>query len=96
MLLIDEATSGMDSVADANCTSFVLALCRRLSVALLIVTHKLTSTTPYVDNVLVIEHGRVAASGLHTHLLACANESVYSELWTTQMKTVTNLTVTPQ
>ena len=82
MLLIDEATSGMDSVADASCTAFVLSLCRRLGVTLLIVTHKLTSTTPHVDNVVVLEHGKVAASGSHADLLACRSHTVYNDLWT--------------
>ena len=84
VLVVDEATSGLDGVAEAGCSSFVLALCQRLRVALVVVTHRLVSTTPAVDCVVVLQQGRVVASGLHDQLLKIRGANVYRELWASQ------------
>ncbi|MCK9487387.1 MAG: ABC transporter ATP-binding protein [Dehalococcoidia bacterium] len=62
LLLLDEPTSGLDADAQAQ----ILALLRALAaegVAVLVVVHDLTFAAAYCDRLVLMQQGRVVASG---------------------------------
>lgn len=66
LLLLDEPTASLDTVNER----LVVAALDQLpdDCAVLIVTHRLT-TVRHADTILVVDHGRLAASGTHDDLL---------------------------
>ena len=77
MVVLYEATAGLDPVAAARterhlhtalCTLTVVTIVHRLDVA------------ERADRVIVLEDGRIVASGHHTELIADP-EAAYAQLW---------------
>lgn len=67
LLILDEATSAVDTVTEARLQQALLALLRgRTS---LVVAHRL-STIRHADLVLMLDHGRVIERGTHDQLVA--------------------------
>jgi ABC-type multidrug transport system fused ATPase/permease subunit len=83
ILILDEATSALDAESEA----FVQEGLRRLDYqpTTLIVAHRL-STVLHVNRVVVIEHGRILASGRHDELLQTS--VFYRRLVETQLVTL--------
>jgi ABC-type multidrug transport system fused ATPase/permease subunit len=76
ILILDEATSSVDALAEARIQRALAALARgRTS---LIVAHRL-STIRHADLVLVLDHGRIVERGNHAQLLAA--DRTYARLW---------------
>lgn len=65
LLVLDEATSALDSITEREITESIANLRGKLT--LVIVAHRL-STTIDADRIVVMEDGRIAASGTHAQL----------------------------
>ncbi|XP_015256337.1 PREDICTED: ATP-binding cassette sub-family B member 7, mitochondrial [Cyprinodon variegatus] len=80
ILLYDEATSSLDSITEENILSSMKEIVKdRTS---LFIAHRL-STIVDVDEILVLNQGKVAERGSHSTLLATPG-SLYRDLWNAQ------------
>ena len=80
LLLLDEATSQLDAVNEAALREAVAAAARQTTV--LAVAHRL-STVTMADQIVVMEAGRVRATGRHDRLVR--TDPLYAELAATQL-----------
>lgn len=80
ILILDEATSGIDSEGEAFIKKGLRTLPQRPSI--LIVAHRL-STVVDVDRVIVVDDGKVVATGSHEELLE--SSQAYRDLVETQL-----------
>jgi len=81
ILILDEATSSVDTRTEARIQRALLALMKgRTS---FVIAHRL-STIAEADQILVIDHGALAEHGKHAELLA--QRGVYHRLYTSQFK----------
>ena len=71
VLVLDDATSSVDPTIEAE---ILAGLRRELSTTLIVVAYRL-STIRLADRVLLLDGGRIAATGTHEELLA--NEPRY-------------------
>ena len=79
ILVLDEATSSVDALAEAQIQAAIAELMRgRTSI---VVAHRL-STIQHSDEILVLHHGRVEERGTHRELLA--KGGLYSKLYELQ------------
>jgi len=81
ILILDEATSSLDSVSE----KFVLKTIEQLkkeNKTILVIAHRL-STLYNADKIIVLDKGKVIEQGTHQELLL-ANNSVYAHLWKLQ------------
>jgi ATP-binding cassette subfamily B protein len=79
VLLIDEATSSLDSRTEAHVLQSLTSLCRGKTT--LIVAHRL-ATIANADSIVVLHEGRVVENGTHEQLLRRGGH--YAELWAAQ------------
>jgi ABC-type multidrug transport system fused ATPase/permease subunit len=79
LLLLDEATSQLDAINEAALRETVADVARLITV--LVVAHRL-STVTMADRIIVMDAGRVQASGTHAELVAAS--PLYAELAATQ------------
>ena len=79
ILLLDEATSALDTRTEQE----ILGTLKRLEEGrtTIAIAHRL-STIADADNILVLDHGRLAESGTHGALLA--QGGLYAEMWSRQ------------
>jgi ATP-binding cassette subfamily B protein len=79
ILLLDEATSALDTRTEQE----ILGTLKRIATGrtTIAIAHRL-STIADADNILVLDHGRLAESGDHEALLA--RGGLYAEMWTRQ------------
>ncbi|OAF09185.1 peptidase C39 [Bradyrhizobium centrolobii] len=80
ILVLDEATSSLDPVAEAFVLGVVEDL-RRAGKIIIVISHRL-STICGADKIVVLDKGRVAAEGRHAELLTA--EGTYARLWRAQ------------
>ncbi|MCV3243617.1 ATP-binding cassette subfamily B protein [Mesorhizobium robiniae] len=80
ILILDEATSSLDSIAEAFVLGVVEDL-RRAGKTIVVIAHRL-STIRGADKIVVLEKGRVVAEGRHADLLTA--EGAYARLWRAQ------------
>ena len=79
ILILDEATSSLDSESEAYIQDALAILMQGKTVV--VIAHRL-STIMKMDRIVVMENGRIAASGTHTELLQ--SKGLYQKLWNIQ------------
>ena len=79
MLILDEATSNMDSISDKAVSDVIRRL--RRGTTRLVIAHRL-STVVACDRIYVMSAGRIVETGTHEELLALGG--VYTKLWQAQ------------
>jgi ABC-type bacteriocin transporter len=77
VLVLDEATSSLDSVSDQLVQDAVRSL-REAGKTILVIAHRL-STVMHADKIVVLEEGKLIGEGTHRQLLETS--SVYARLW---------------
>ena len=82
IVILDEATSHLDSVSEHHIQAALRPLLHGRTA--LVIAHRL-STVLAADNILVFDHGRLAAAGTHAGLLA--QGGLYADLYHRQFRT---------
>ncbi|WP_126243529.1 peptidase domain-containing ABC transporter [Chitinophaga rhizosphaerae] len=77
VLILDEATSSLDSVSDQYVQEAMQQL-RDQGKTIVVIAHRL-STVVSADKIVVLQEGKLVEEGTHSELLA--NNSVYAKLW---------------
>lgn len=80
ILIMDEATSSLDSFSDAVIQRLILKL-KEQNKTIIIITHRLSSIVN-ADKIIVLKNGKMTEEGSHEALMA--NGGHYSELWKMQ------------
>src|SRR6266511_187029 len=80
LLLLDEATSQLDAVNELALREAVAELARTTTV--LVIAHRLSTVTD-ADQILVMDAGRIRATGTHDQLIA--TDDLYRQLAATQL-----------
>jgi ATP-binding cassette, subfamily B, bacterial MsbA len=81
ILILDEATSSLDTAAERHIQDALDRLVRNRTT--LVIAHRL-STVMDADTILVLNHGRIVERGTHRELLAAEGE--YSRMWALQQE----------
>lgn len=79
ILVLDEATSSLDSISEASIMKTIKAISKNLTT--IIVAHRL-STIKNCDKIFVLKDGHIVESGKHRTLLK--QNGVYSQMWESQ------------
>ena len=79
ILLLDEATSAVDNETEAAIQRSLRRLAHQRTV--IVIAHRL-STIVHADNIVVLDHGRIAEQGRHADLVA--RNGLYAALWAVQ------------
>lgn len=82
ILILDEATSQLDSVTEHSIQNSLLEVMRNKTT--IVIAHRL-QTLLDMDRILVFENGKIVQEGDHTSLLA--EPGLYKTLWNTQTQT---------
>lgn len=77
ILILDEATSSLDSVSDQYVQDVMQQL-RDAGKTIIVIAHRL-STVMNADKIVVLQEGVMAEEGTHSQLLQ--NNAIYSKLW---------------
>ena len=77
ILIMDEATSSLDPIAD-KMVQDTLQLWRKAGKTIIIIAHRL-STVVNADKIVVLKDGQLHEEGSHEELLA--NKAMYAQLW---------------
>ena len=80
VIILDEATSSLDSISERAVQSTIHTL-RETGCTIIVIAHRL-STIINADKIVVIDKGTLAEEGTHQQLLA--NQDVYYQLWASQ------------
>jgi ATP-binding cassette subfamily B protein len=86
ILILDEATAAMDTETEKRIQNAITELTKNKTT--IMIAHRL-STLRDADELVVIEHGKVAERGTHKELLAM-DEGVYKKLYTLQEEALKN------
>lgn len=86
ILILDEATAAMDTGTERKIQEALTQLIKGKTT--IMIAHRL-STLRDADQLIVIEHGKVAESGTHEELLA-KEDGVYKKLFDLQMEALKN------
>ncbi len=79
ILILDEATSALDSRTEAEIQQTLDAVSAKRTT--IMIAHRL-STVVHADEIIVLDHGRIAEAGSHEALLA--KGGLYAEMWARQ------------
>lgn len=80
ILVLDEATSSLDSASEALIQEALLDVMREKTT--IVIAHRL-STVMQMDRILVVDHGRIVDEGTHTEL--SERNGIYKHLWDIQV-----------
>lgn len=80
ILILDEATSSLDSLSERSVQAMIQQL-RQAEKTVIIIAHRL-STIMNADKIVVVESGKVVEEGAHADLLA--KRQAYYQLWSSQ------------
>ena len=78
-VIMDEATSNLDFSTEARVFDTIFN--KEKNTTMLIIAHRL-STIMHCDNIIVLDHGKVAEQGTHRKLLE--KKGIYYSMWMTQ------------
>nr|WP_278679093.1 peptidase domain-containing ABC transporter [Clostridium paraputrificum] len=78
ILILDEATSNLDTISEANLDKLISS---KLNITIIKIAHRLT-TVEKCEKIYVIDKGKVVEVGNHNELIR--NGGKYSELWNQQ------------
>ena len=81
LLILDEATSSIDSISEAHVWDSIRTVAR--GVTTIIITHRLTSLQ-WVDRIIVLERGRIVEVGSHEELMRRRDR--YYEMYMNQIR----------
>ena len=81
MLILDEATSNVDSKTERDISDAMLRLMKNRTC--FVIAHRL-STVRNADNIIVVKDGDVVEQGRHEELLA--RDGFYAELYNSQFE----------
>jgi ATP-binding cassette, subfamily C, bacteriocin exporter len=84
ILMLDEATSSLDSISEQFVQKAIQRL-RNNNKTVIVIAHRL-STIKNADKIIVLENGKLVEEGTHQEILM--NESAYSRLWNQQFELV--------
>lgn len=90
VLVLDEATSNLDSTTESKITNMLKEL-RSDGITVIMIAHRL-STIKYADQIIVMNKGTIIEQGSHAELLAKENE--YYRLWRNQTLDTNQLELT--
>ncbi len=90
ILILDEATAAMDTETEKRIQNAITALTQNKTT--IMIAHRL-STLRDADELIVIEHGKVAERGTHKELLEIEG-GVYNKLYTLQLEALKNAGIT--
>lgn len=82
ILILDEATSKLDSLTENNIQKALLYLMNKATT--LVISHHL-STLIHMDRIIVFDHGKIVEEGSHQELLAI-NNGIYKSMWNAKME----------
>jgi len=80
ILILDEATSHLDSITESMIQKSLLDLMKEKTT--IVIAHRL-STLLEMDRILVFDKGKIVQDGTHKHLITV--EGLYKKLWDTQL-----------
>ena len=81
VLILDEATSSLDSKSENYIQNTIEAL-KKKEKTIIVIAHRL-STVVHADKIVVLENGKVVESGTHNELFS--QNGVYKSLWEQQI-----------
>ncbi len=79
ILVLDEATSSLDSESEKYIQKGLLELMKKRTA--LVIAHRL-STIKHLDRIVVLDQGQIVEDGTHDELIAC--KGLYAKLWSRQ------------
>jgi len=79
ILVLDEATSNIDSITESKIQRVIFDICRDKTA--IIIAHRL-ATIKHVDRIIVLHKGKIVESGSHDELLS--NKGIYYRLYKLQ------------
>jgi len=84
ILILDEATSSLDSVSEKFVKQTLIDLAKQ-GKTIIVIAHRL-STVKNADSILVLDSGKTAETGTHRQLLE--KEGIYFQLWKEQWEQI--------
>jgi ATP-binding cassette subfamily B protein len=82
LLVMDEATSSLDSITEEEITATVRGINSKKDIITILIAHRL-STIMHADRIYVLEHGDIIESGRHEELLE--TKGLYYAMWRQQI-----------